>query len=265
MRICLVEPGPIKTEFMDAINSLVPAGGSVDPILDNAAPWMTARVSEVARRIVGLLDHPRRRLSVLRRFVWIFRFLGVGASLCPPLGDRIVGRASPAVRCPGRDHGFSEPTRGASFMSLVRNARLLRARQVQPHAVRLALRSAGSGAGGLRPRQSIPTPPGLGRDLALHGRGPFGGDGVQPAGRSVLSMRSNPRTAGRHLPAGQLSVGAVATFTASPRRPSSPRRCSSCRTDGRSLSLRPGVALALGLLLHQAVHEPRPFLAGCSR
>jgi uncharacterized protein len=88
--VCLVEPGPIKTEFMDALSSLVPAEKHAHPILDNAAPWMTADVADVARRVTRLIDHPRRRLSVLRRFVWVFRFLGVIAWLCPPLGDRVV-------------------------------------------------------------------------------------------------------------------------------------------------------------------------------
>ena len=88
--VCLVEPGPIKTEFMDALDSLVPADQHHHPILDNAAPWMTADVDDVARRVASLLDHPRRRLSVLRRFVWLFRLLGVVARLCPPLGDRVV-------------------------------------------------------------------------------------------------------------------------------------------------------------------------------
>ena len=88
--VCLVEPGPIKTEFMDSVSSLVPSGGQPAAILDNAAPWMSADVEDVARRVARLLDHPRRRLSVLRRFVWTFRLLGVAARLCPPLGDRIV-------------------------------------------------------------------------------------------------------------------------------------------------------------------------------
>jgi len=88
--VCLVEPGPIKTEFMDALSSLVPAGKETHPILDIAAPWMTADVDLVARRVVGLLDHPRRRLSVLRRLVWPFRILGAIARICPPLGDRVV-------------------------------------------------------------------------------------------------------------------------------------------------------------------------------
>lgn len=90
VRVCLVEPGPIKTEFMDALSSLVPAKQKPHAILDNAAPWMTADVDDVARRVAHLLDHPRRRLSVLRRFVWVFRCLGVIARACPPLGDFFV-------------------------------------------------------------------------------------------------------------------------------------------------------------------------------
>ena len=88
--VCLVEPGPIKTEFMDSVSSRVAAGEQPAEILDNAAPWMTADVEDVARRVAGLFDHPRRRLSVLRRFVWTFRLVGVAARLCPPLADRLV-------------------------------------------------------------------------------------------------------------------------------------------------------------------------------
>jgi uncharacterized protein len=92
VRVCLVEPGPIKTEFMDALSSLVPAEKKAHPILDNAAPWMTADVDVVAGQVANLLDHPRRRVSVLKRFVWVFRLLGVIAKLCPPLGDWVVRR-----------------------------------------------------------------------------------------------------------------------------------------------------------------------------
>ncbi len=88
--VCLVEPGPIKTEFMDALGTLVPAGERAHPILDNAAPWMSAEVEEVARRVAQLLDRPRRRISVLRRIVWPLRLVGAVARVCPPLGDRVV-------------------------------------------------------------------------------------------------------------------------------------------------------------------------------
>jgi uncharacterized protein len=90
VQVCLVEPGPIKTEFMDALSTRLPEGGRPHPILDNAAPWMSASVDLVARRVVRLLDHPRRRLSVPKRFVWPFRILGFLVRLCPPLGDRLV-------------------------------------------------------------------------------------------------------------------------------------------------------------------------------
>jgi uncharacterized protein len=90
VKVCLVEPGPIKTEFMDALGSLVPEGERAHPILDNAAPWMSAGVDEVARRVARLLDHPRRRLSVPKRFVWPFRLVGFLIRICPPLGDRLV-------------------------------------------------------------------------------------------------------------------------------------------------------------------------------
>jgi short-subunit dehydrogenase len=90
VRVCLVEPGPIRTEFMDAMTALLPSGESPHPIINNAAPWMIADVQDAARRVARLFDHPRRRLSLLKRLVWPFRFLGVIARLCPPLGDRVV-------------------------------------------------------------------------------------------------------------------------------------------------------------------------------
>jgi short-subunit dehydrogenase len=90
VRVCLVEPGPIKTAFMDALTALAPSGQDPHPILNNAAPWMTADVDTAARRIVRLVDRPRRRLSLLKRLVWPFRVLGVVARICPPLGDWVV-------------------------------------------------------------------------------------------------------------------------------------------------------------------------------
>jgi short-subunit dehydrogenase len=85
--VCLVEPGPVKTEFFDALMTLAPPGGEYNPLLDAPAPWMSARVEEVARRIVNLIERPKRRLSVLRRCVWPFRLVGGLFRACPPLGD----------------------------------------------------------------------------------------------------------------------------------------------------------------------------------
>src|SRR5207302_5599783 len=87
VNVCLVEPGPVKTEFFAALMTLAPPGGEYNPLLDAPAPWMSAQVEEVARRIVRLIERPKRRLSVLRRFVWPFRLLGGLFQVCPPLGD----------------------------------------------------------------------------------------------------------------------------------------------------------------------------------
>jgi short-subunit dehydrogenase len=87
VKVCLVEPGPVKTEFFDALMMLAPPGGEYNPLLDAPAPWMSAQVEDVARRIVRLIERPRRRLSVLRRVVWPFRLLGGLFQVCPPLGD----------------------------------------------------------------------------------------------------------------------------------------------------------------------------------
>jgi short-subunit dehydrogenase len=87
VKVCLVEPGPVKTEFFSALEKLAPVGGKYNPMLDAPAPWMSAQVDEVARRIARLIERPRRRLSVLRRFVWPFRTVGGLFRLSPWLGD----------------------------------------------------------------------------------------------------------------------------------------------------------------------------------
>ena len=87
VKVCLVEPGPVKTEFFDALMALAPPGGAYNPLLDAPSPWMSAQVEDVARRIVRLIERPRRRLLVLRRVVWPFRLLGGVFQVCPPLGD----------------------------------------------------------------------------------------------------------------------------------------------------------------------------------
>jgi len=87
VKVCLVEPGPVKTEFFDALMTLAPPGGGYNPLLDAPLPWMAARVEDVARRMVRLIERPKRRLQVLRRVVWPFRLFGALLRICPPLGD----------------------------------------------------------------------------------------------------------------------------------------------------------------------------------
>ena len=92
VRVCLVEPGPISTEFSEAFARLVGSEDRPHPVVETPSAWMTAEVDDVARRIVGLLERPRRRLSVRRRMVWPFRAMGAIFRLWPALGDLVVTR-----------------------------------------------------------------------------------------------------------------------------------------------------------------------------
>jgi short-subunit dehydrogenase len=92
--VCLVEPGPVQTEFFAALSALAPPDGSYNPLLDAPMPWMSARVDDVARRIVRLIERPKRRLSVLRRVVWPFRLVGGLFRLWPALGDLALSSIS---------------------------------------------------------------------------------------------------------------------------------------------------------------------------
>jgi short-subunit dehydrogenase len=90
VRVCLVEPGPVKTEFFDAIMGLVDRPEGYHPMLDAPSPWMSAKVDDVACRIVNLFERPKRRLSVLKRVVWPFRLIGGLFQAWPALGDAAV-------------------------------------------------------------------------------------------------------------------------------------------------------------------------------
>lgn len=85
--VCLVEPGPVKTEFFEAFTKLGPEPGTYHPMLDAPSPWMSADVNVVARRIVRLIERPKRRLSVLKRFVVPWRLVGALFQALPALGD----------------------------------------------------------------------------------------------------------------------------------------------------------------------------------
>lgn len=87
--VCLVEPGPVRTEFFDALIHQTESQ-EYHPMLDAPSEWMTADVTDVARRIVRLIDRPRRRLSVARRFVWPWRATGAILDGIPALGDLAV-------------------------------------------------------------------------------------------------------------------------------------------------------------------------------
>ena len=66
--VCLVEPGPVRTEFFDA----AAVGRKSEPGPWDSQPpgFVSATPEDVARRIARLVERPKRRISVLRRVVW---------------------------------------------------------------------------------------------------------------------------------------------------------------------------------------------------
>jgi short-subunit dehydrogenase len=88
LRVCLVEPGPVATEFFDAAPGRGPGG--YDPFFDRPPAFLHADAARFARRVVRLIEHPRRRLSAPRRTVWPYRLAGALARLAPGLGDALI-------------------------------------------------------------------------------------------------------------------------------------------------------------------------------
>ncbi|HEY2157841.1 MAG TPA: SDR family NAD(P)-dependent oxidoreductase [Isosphaeraceae bacterium] len=89
VHVCLVEPGPVSTDFFDAAAG--PTGVMSSPWQMVPPPFAKARPDDVARRIARLIDRPRRRLSVLRRVVWPTRLMGALFRTIPALGDLAIG------------------------------------------------------------------------------------------------------------------------------------------------------------------------------
>jgi uncharacterized protein len=95
LKVCLVEPGPVTTEFFEAMGIVGPQGtGIYNPLHDPPPALLSAHVDEAARRIVRLIDHPRRRISVLRRVVWPNRLVGALFQAAPWLGDLAMNTMS---------------------------------------------------------------------------------------------------------------------------------------------------------------------------
>jgi short-subunit dehydrogenase len=88
IRVCLVEPGPIATDFFAAAEAI--PGSPYRPLVDRPLGVLNAPAEEVARRVVCLFDRPRRRISPWRRVVWPYRATGLLFRLVPWLGDVAV-------------------------------------------------------------------------------------------------------------------------------------------------------------------------------
>lgn len=107
VRVCLVEPGPVATEFLDVIKAhdrlRIDQDGSrspsatADALTRRPPAFLVATADDAAKRIARLLVHPRRRLSVLKRAVWPYRILGGLFQIVPGAADLILGRVMKRV------------------------------------------------------------------------------------------------------------------------------------------------------------------------
>jgi len=102
VRVCLVEPGPVKTEFLQVIqehdrqgierHGWAPKTEAARRLTERPPDFLVANAAQAARRIARLVVQPKRRLSVLRRAVWPFRLIGGCVQVAPWIGDAILCR-----------------------------------------------------------------------------------------------------------------------------------------------------------------------------
>lgn len=101
VRVCLVEPGPVETEFFAAVQSRARDGAKAlgasprtdwlyNPLRDRPPAFLAIEPGDAARRIARLIDRPRRRLSFPRRTLWPWRLTGAFCRAFPGLADLAI-------------------------------------------------------------------------------------------------------------------------------------------------------------------------------
>ncbi len=95
VNVCLVEPGPVETEFLDVIEAQ--STRKLERHEARPPAFINARADDTARRIARLIDRPRRRISMLRRVVWPLRLVAGLFRLFPSLGDLALSSRQPVA------------------------------------------------------------------------------------------------------------------------------------------------------------------------
>ena len=101
VRVCLVEPGPVETEFFDAVTARAtddrkvlgaspPTDRLYNPVRDRPPKLWAITESDAARRIARLIDRPRPLLAFPRRMVWPWRIFGGFLRAAPAVSDRAI-------------------------------------------------------------------------------------------------------------------------------------------------------------------------------
>ena len=91
--VSLIEPGPIRTEFLSRAMKGLESGDSKRQFVESWPSAIFGTPQRVAAEMLACLTTPKRRVSVLKRAVWPMRLGGFLFQLIPPLGDWFVSRS----------------------------------------------------------------------------------------------------------------------------------------------------------------------------
>ncbi|CAN5633181.1 hypothetical protein BH23PLA1_BH23PLA1_13860 [soil metagenome] len=100
VRVCLVELGPLDTDFFQAVSRLEAGGVALgvgpptdaiyNAMRDRPPACLTISAESAAHQIARLVERPRARVAIPRRVVWPMRFLGALLGLAPGLADLTI-------------------------------------------------------------------------------------------------------------------------------------------------------------------------------
>ena len=90
--VTLVEPGPIKTEFLSRAMEGLEKNDTERGFIENWPSWVFGTPQQVAAKMIKCLDRPKRRISVTKTAVWPMRLGGLLFQIFPPLGDWFVSK-----------------------------------------------------------------------------------------------------------------------------------------------------------------------------
>lgn len=93
VKVCLVEPGPIRTQFLSRATDGLSEGDPKKVMIDQWPGMIFGTPERVASDMIRCLGRPKSRIFALRRAVYPLWLAGVTFRLFPSLGDWLVGRS----------------------------------------------------------------------------------------------------------------------------------------------------------------------------
>lgn len=113
VKVCLVEPGPIRTEFLSRALTGLETDDSMRKMVDNWPSAIFGSAERVAADMLKMLERPKSRISVLRRAVWPLRVSGILFQIFPWLGDWCVRQSLKQAQFKLAPDTLSQPVHNA--------------------------------------------------------------------------------------------------------------------------------------------------------